>query len=265
MTTRTRGAAAGRAALAGALALALGGPLLPAGLGAGAARADTLQAGEACPANPLPHQARQLTVSYNNQDPANDTVEATLTLCGKADLRKAAYEISLDAAPPLFSDADRNGDGTVDRHDFCAQTRGAVSGLDAGRPVGVGTATLVPGAGAAPDQIRFVVPVDAIAPGLARDGSVTVYAWAETRQNANAAAPPTAYVTNRTVVDRLPVPNPTDGCALPQAAGEVLAVTLAAPDTPKTVFVSSQTYGANLGGLAAGRTRSARRWRTRRA
>ena len=54
MTTRTRGAAAGRAALAGVLAL--GGPLLPAGLGAGAARADTLQASEACPANPLPHQ-----------------------------------------------------------------------------------------------------------------------------------------------------------------------------------------------------------------
>ena len=173
-----------------------------------------------------------------------------LTLCGKADLKKAAYEISLDAVPPLFSDADRNGDGTVDRHDFCAQTRDAVSGLDAGRPVGVGTATLVPGAGGAPDQVWFSVPVDAIAPDLPRDGRTRVYAWVETRQNANAAAPPTAYVVNRNVVDRLPVPDPTDGCALPQAAGEALSVTLTEPATPKTVFVSSQTYDGNLGGLA---------------
>ena len=171
MTTRTRGAAAGRAALAGVLAL--GGPLLPAGLGAGAARADTLQASEACPAGARPHDVARLSLSFNDQgDDAggNDTVEAVLTLCGKADLKKAAYEMSLDAVPPLFSDADRNGDGTVDRHDFCAQTRDAVSGLDAGASTGVGTATLVPGAGGAPDQVWFSVPVDAIAPDLPRDG-----------------------------------------------------------------------------------------------
>ena len=154
MTTRTRAAAAGRAALAGVLAL--GGPLLPAGLGAGAARADTLQASEACPAGARPHDVARLSLSFNDQgDDAggNDTVEAVLTLCGKADLKKAAYELSLDAVPPLFSDADRNGDGTVDRHDFCAQTRDAVSGLDAGASTGAGTATLVPGTGGAPDQV----------------------------------------------------------------------------------------------------------------
>src|SRR4051794_35649888 len=214
---RTRDTTAHRTALAGALALAPAPLLLPAP----APAAPSAQ--EACPAKPGPHNLGQLAASFNDQgdqDPSNDTIEATLTLCGKAGA-KSAYELSLDGKPPLFSDADRNLDGTVDRRDFCVQTRDAIAGLDAGKGTGVGTATLMPGTGGAPDQVKFSVPVDAIASGLARNGQTQVYLWAETRLVAAIPVQPFSFMANRNVVDRLPVPNVKDGCALPQAAGEV--------------------------------------------
>ena len=130
------------------------------------------------------------------------------------------------------------GNGQVGRKDFCAQTRDAVVRWprrphgDAG---GDGVSSeLVPGQGGMPDAIRFTVPVAAleraVGEALPRDGSRTVFVWAHSRPRA-ARATPYAYAPDRRVVDRLPVPDLSDGCARPQTAGEALAVTLTDPST----------------------------------
>ena len=105
---------------------------------------------------------------------------------------------------------------------------------------------LVPGQGGLPDAIRFAGPVTAleraIGEALPRDGSRTVFVWAEARPRAAAAAP-YAYAPNRRAVDRLPVPDLSDGCARPQAAGEALAVTLTDPSTQTFNYTGDfQTY-----------------------
>jgi hypothetical protein len=86
-----------------------------------------------------------------------------------------------------------------------------------------------------------------------------VHVWAEARPRAAAvAAAPYAYAPDRDAVDRLPAPDPGDGCARPQAAGEALAVTLTGPAPPPcgggtcTVFLDffqELFQGSNLGGL----------------
>jgi hypothetical protein len=110
---------------------------------------------------PLPHHLQRLAARFDDRgtpDPADDRLEAALTLCGRADPR-AAYEVSVDARPPLFADADR--DGQVGREDFCAETRDAVvrwrpqPGGGAGGD-GVGS-ELVPGLGGAPILLRFLI------------------------------------------------------------------------------------------------------------
>ena len=234
------------AALAGILGLgvaagAAGLPLAaPSPAGAAQEVAQYCAAGK-----PWPSYLQRLAARFDdrgNLDPADDRLEATLTLCGQADPR-AAYEVSLDVRPPLFTAADRNGDGQVGRKDFCAETRDVVVRYRAeppghGQPGdgGDGVVTeLVPGQGGAPDRIRFSGPVTAlervIGEALPRDGSRTVFVWAEARPRAAAAAP-YAYAPERRAVDRLPAPDLSDGCARPQAAGEALAVTLTGPSSP---------------------------------
>ena len=201
---------------------------------------------------PRPHYLQRLAARFDdrgNLDPADDRLEATLTLCGRADPR-AAYRVSLDVRSPLFTDADRNGNGQVGRKDFCAETRDAVVRWprrphgDAG---GDGVSSeLVPGQGGMPDAIRFTVRVAAleraVGEALPRDGSRTVFVWAHARPRA-ARATPYAYAPDRRAVDRLPVPDLSDGCARPQAAGEALAVTLTDPSTQTFGYTGDyQTY-----------------------
>ena len=131
-----------------------------------------VEATQVCPARAGPQHVKQLTALFNdagNQDPADDLLEVTLTLCAKAGAR-SAYQVSFDAVAPRFSDADRTGDGKVSRKDFCAETRDGSAALIRGVSTGLGTTVLVRGAGSAPDAVRFSVPVDAVAAGLARDG-----------------------------------------------------------------------------------------------
>ena len=206
-----------------------------------------------CPAGkPRPHYLQRLAARFDdrgNEDPADDRFEAILTLCGRADSR-AAYKVSLDVRSPLFTDADRNGNGQVGRKDFCAETRDAVvrwPGRLHGDLGGDGvTSELVPGQGGMPDAIRFTVRVAAleraVGEKLPRDGSRTVFVWAHARPRAAAAAS-YAHAPDRRVVDRLAVPDPSDGCARPQAAAEALAVTLTDPATQTFDYTGNQqTY-----------------------
>ena len=178
-----------------------------------------------------------------------------MTLCGRAD-SQAAYKVSLDVRSPLFTDADRNGNGQVGRKDFCAETRDAVVRWPRrlhGDLGGDGVSSeLVPGQGGMPDAIRFTVRVAAleraVGEALPRDGSRTVFVWAHSRPQ-DARATPYAYAPDRRVVDRLPVPDLSDGCALPQAAGEALAVTLTDPSTQTFDYTGGQqTYTVPQGG-----------------
>jgi hypothetical protein len=107
--------------------LAVGAAGLP--LGAPSPARAAQEAAQDCAAGkPRPHHLQRLAARFDDRgdpDPADDRLEATLTLCGRADPR-AAYEVSLDARPPLSTDADRDGDGQSGRKDFCAETRDAV-------------------------------------------------------------------------------------------------------------------------------------------
>jgi hypothetical protein len=73
------------------------------------------------------------------------------------------------------------------------------------------------------------VPVDALAPGLPRDGATTVALWAETRLVGATLPVPLSFLHVRELVDRLPAPGASDFCFLPQAPAEVVEVVLAAP------------------------------------
>jgi hypothetical protein len=252
----------------------LGGLLAGGGGGLPLAPAVALAAQEAaqdCPAGePLPHHVQRLAARFDdrgNRDPADDILEATLTLCGQVGAR-SAYEVSVDVRPPLFADADRDGDGQAGRKEFCAETRDAVVRHHAGppknqRPEDGGSdgvnSELVPGVGGVPHAIRFTGLVAALervlGEELPRDGSRTVHVWAEARLRAAAAAAPYAHAPNRKAVDRLPAPDLSDGCARPQEEGEALAVTLTAPSPPAcgggpcTVFVINDIQGGGIGSL----------------
>ena len=206
---------------------------------------------------PRPHYLQRLAHRFDdrgNKDPADDRLVATLTLCGRADPR-AAYKLSLDVRSPLFTDADRNGNGQVGRKDFCVETRDAVVRWPRrlhGDLGGDGVSSeLVPGQGGLPDAIRFTVRVAAleraVGEKLPRDGSRTVFVWAHARPRAARAAA-YAYAPDRRAVDRLPVPDLSDGCARPQAAAEALAVTLTDPATTTFDYTGDeQTYTVPAG------------------
>ena len=190
-----------------------------------------VEATQVCPAWAGPQHVKQLTALFNdagNHDPADDLLEVTLTLCAKAGAR-SAYQVSFDAVAPRFSDADRTGDGKVSRKDFCAETRDGSAALSRGVSTGLGTTVLVRGAGSAPDAVRFSVPVDAVAAGLARDGVTEIAVWAETRLVAATLPVALPYTGWRVLADYLPTPGRGDICAKPQAAAEVLSVALTSP------------------------------------
>src|SRR4051794_3758682 len=92
-----------------ALALAVVLPPLPPR----PALAGAAEATQNCLAKPWPHSIQRLAAAFNgggNLDPADDTIEATLTLCGRA-RDFSAYQLSLDVLPPLYDAADRDRDG----------------------------------------------------------------------------------------------------------------------------------------------------------
>lgn len=189
-----------------------------------------VEASQVCPVRAGPQHIKQLTALFNdagNLDPADDLIEVTLTLCEKAGAR-SAYQVSFDALAPRFSDADRTGDGKVSRKDFCAETRDGSAALIRGVSTGLGTTVLVRGAGSAPDAVRFSVPVDAVAAGLARDGVTQIAVWAETRLMATTLPVALPYGW-RILTDRLPTPVNGDICAKPQSAAEVLSIALTSP------------------------------------
>ena len=191
---------------------------------------------EACPARVGPHHLQSLSATFvdgGNQDPADDRIEVTLGLCGKVGPR-SAYLVSFDAVAPLFGDRDRNGDGRSDEGDQCADTRDGGVGLVRGAADGPGTVTVLAGDGKAPDQVRFTMPVDAIAPDLARDGDTRVAVWAEARLSAASLPAALPFTPLPMVADYLPRPRPGDACARPETEREVLSVLLTPPATLTT-------------------------------
>jgi hypothetical protein len=186
---------------------------------------------ETCPARAGPHHLRSLNATFvdgGNQDLADDRIEVTLGLCGKAGPR-SAYLVGFDAVAPWFVDTDRNGDGRGDASDQCADTRDGGAALVRGSADGLGTVTLVSGDGKAGDQVRFTVPVDQIAPGLARDGETRVAVWAEARLSAASLPAALPFTPLPMVADYLPRPAAGDACARPEVMDEVLSVVLAPP------------------------------------
>ena len=186
---------------------------------------------EICPARVGPHHLQSLSAAFvdgGNQDPADDRIEVTLGLCGKAGPR-SAYLVSFDARAPWFLDTDRNGDGRSDEGDQCADTSDGGAALVRGTGEGLGTVTLVPGDGKAADRVQFTVPVDQIAPGLARDGATYVAVWAEARLSAASLPAALPFTPLPMVADYLPRPDPGDACARPETEAEVLGVLLTPP------------------------------------
>lgn len=167
-----------------------------------------------------------LSASY---DIGSDEITVDMLLCS-APGGGTKYRVHFDHTAPFATDADRNGDQTVDGSDFCVTTsddtmmRRSHKGNDKDTGPGIISADT--------NTLTFTVPVDDLNPSLALGD--TVYIWADTQ--------------HKGIKDRAPNTEGGDGCAKPEVLGEVLALVLSPPD--KTVFLTSTTSTGDLGGLA---------------
>jgi hypothetical protein len=157
-------------------------------------------------------------------DATTETITVDLVLCAAPDAA-TKYRVHFDHTAPFFDDADRNGDGVVDANDFCATTSDNGMVRKGTKNTGPGTITVVG------STLHYEVSLAALNPAL-MEGD-TVYIWADTQ--------------TKSIVDRAPNTDRSDGCADPEEDTEVLALSL----TPvKRVFVTSTLHQGNLGGLA---------------